>query len=113
MQTVNQQLLPAPSLPQLNADGTLSISRIKGGIHVRIPVYPGMQVGDQVSVPWEGTPAHPEIGYAAIHIVTDAIEPKTYAISYMDVYNKWQKLKIWYHVNRLGDSESVVVDIVP
>lgn len=112
MQTINQRL-PAPSLPQLNADGTLSISRIRGGVLVQIPVYPGMKVGDQVSVPWEGTPANPEMGFPAIHVVTDAIEPKTYAISYMDVHDKWQKLKVWYRVNRLADSESVVVDIVP
>jgi hypothetical protein len=111
MQT--QQLLPPPTLPQLNADGTLSHSNIKNGVHVTVPVYPGMKRGDQVTVPWEGYPAHPEIGFAAIHTVTQETEPKTYLISYMDVFDRWTRLKLWYHVKDIGDSEVIEVDVVP
>ena len=112
MQAETQQLLPAPSLPQLNADGTLSLAVIRGGIEVTIPVYPGMKFGDQVTVPWDGQPAHPEVGIAAIHTVTTTIEPKTYWISYLNVFEGWQTLKVWYHVRGIGDSQSITVDVV-
>ncbi|RRV07994.1 hypothetical protein EGJ27_07965 [Pseudomonas sp. v388] len=105
-------VFPAPSLPQLNEDGTLSIASIRGGVEVTIPVYPGMKAGDQVTVPWEGTPAHPEIGFAAIHTVTSDIEPRTYLIPSLDVHDKWKKLKVWYYIKNVGESEAVTVDVV-
>lgn len=113
MQTHSTALLPAPSLAQINEQGALSLSVIKEGIHVTVPVYPGMKVGDQITIPWEGTPSHPEVGFAAMHIITSSSEPQTYAIHQLNVYEKWQQLKVWYHVKGIGDSETVTVDIVP
>jgi hypothetical protein len=105
-------LLPAPSLPQLNADGTLSLSAIRGGVRVKVPVYPGMKEGDHISIPWQGTPTNPVGGFPEIHVVTQPLEPKTYTISYSNVYNGWKTLKVWYRVKDLGDSETVEVAVV-
>lgn len=113
MQNDNHNLLPAPTLPQANPDGTLSLAAIRAGIHVTVPVYPGMKVGDTLTVPWEGTPSHPEVGFSAIFAVNDSTQPETYAISYLNVYDKWKQLKVWYNVKGLGDSEAITVAIVP
>lgn len=112
MHTESKASLPAPSLPQLNAHGTLSLGSIGGGVEVTVPAYPSMRKGDLVTVRWEGKPANPEITFPVIHTIDDPIEPKTYWIDYLSVYREWKTLKLWYHVNGVGDSEAVEVDIV-
>ncbi|MBX8515427.1 hypothetical protein K5D69_12065 [Pseudomonas cichorii] len=113
MNTQMQKKLPTPSLPQLNDDGALSLAQLRGsGIKVVVPVYPAMKAGDMISVPWEGTPQAPELTFPQIHTVQQ-VKELTLQIPYSSVYSGWKKLKIYYHVNGVGDSGALEVDIVP
>lgn len=113
-QTVEPQLverLQAPMLPQANQDGTLDIDAIANGVEVRIPVYPGMQVGDTLFAHWRGTPSSPEIVFPEWHTVRD-VEEITVLIPASAVYDQWQHLKVWYAVRgaAVGDVTSEVVE---
>ncbi|RMQ49452.1 hypothetical protein ALQ04_03471 [Pseudomonas cichorii] len=118
MNTDNKQGLPAPELPQLNADGALSHADIRGGVEVRVPLYQGIKVGDLIFAPWEGTPPAPEVTFPAIHVVEQIDRPITLRISGDAVYSGWEKLRVWYHVRGSTDdcdrvSDALEVDVVP
>ncbi|MFJ4144713.1 hypothetical protein [Pseudomonas sp. NPDC089734] len=105
--------LPAPSLPQLSGDGTLSLSAIHGtGVQILVPVYPGMKVGDRLSAPWEGTPGSPEFTFPIIHVV-EHVREMIIKIPPSSVHAGWKKLKVRYNVKGVGHSDWVEVDITP
>ncbi len=113
MNTQTRQHLPPPSLPQLNNDGALSIAQIRrSGVDIVVPVYPGMQAGDMISAPWEGTPAGAELTFPQLHTVRQ-IKPLTLKIPFSFIHEGWKKLKVRYNVRNNGVSEWVEVDIVP
>ncbi|MEG5265613.1 hypothetical protein TRP66_15025 [Pseudomonas sp. JDS28PS106] len=109
MNKESRSLLPAPSLPQLNTDGTLSMDSIRRGVIVTIPVYPSMKEGDRISVPWEGKPEGPVLTFPVIETISSPIEPKTYIVAHDNFYSGWETFKVWYHVSGVGDSEAVEV----